>query len=175
MDAPHRAAALLARTARAFVPVLARPDDAFAAAWLTGAERALFERMDPRDRDHGCRVARRLLAAHPDAPPTWVRAALLHDVGKAQAPYRAWERVALHLARRWRASARPPTSAWARALERDRAHPAVGAALLEAAGSEPLVVALVAGHHRPEPSDPAAAALAAADAAADAPGGDRRS
>ncbi len=159
--------ALLARTARAFAPALARPEDAFAEAWLPEPERALYRAMDVRDRDHGCRVARRLLRDHPDADPVWVRAALLHDVGKSVAPYRAWERIAVHLVRRDR---RPnaPRGALGRAVERDRDHAAVGARMLAAAGADPRVVELVAEHHRPRTGDPAAAALAAADAAADA-------
>ena len=166
MDATGRLHALLARTARAFVPSLARPDDAFAEAWLAEPERALYRAMDVRDRDHGCRVARRLLHDHPDAADTWVRAALLHDVGKSVAPYRAWERIAVHLVRRRATDGAAPGGALARAVARDREHAAVGARMLAAAGAEARVVDLVAGHHRP-PGDPAAAALAAADAAAD--------
>ena len=171
VDAPGRIKALLARTARAFAPALARPDDAFAEAWLPEPERALYRAMDARDRDHGCRVARRLLRDHPDADATWVRAALLHDVGKSGAPYRAWERIAVHLVRgdaRSRAASRWGGPALARAIERDRDHAAIGGRMLAAAGADPRVVELVAEHHRPRAGDPAAAALAAADAAADA-------
>ncbi len=171
VDAPGRIRALLARTARAFVPALARPDDAFAEAWLPERERALYRAMDVRDRDHGCRVARRLLRDHPGADGVWVRAALLHDVGKSVAPYRAWERIAVHLVRRGEGSRTEP--GWAgralgRAVERDRDHAAVGGRMLAAAGADPRVVELVAEHHRPRSGDPAAAALAAADASADA-------
>jgi putative nucleotidyltransferase with HDIG domain len=163
--------ALLARTARAFAPALARPDDAFAEAWLPAPERALYRAMDVRDRDHGCRVARRLLRDHPRADAAWVRAALLHDVGKSVAPYRAWERVAVHLVRREEGAPSTPGrrgGALARAVERDRDHAAVGARMLAAAGADPRVVELVAGHHRPRSGDPGAEALASADAAADA-------
>jgi putative nucleotidyltransferase with HDIG domain len=168
VDASGRLQALLARTARAFVPALARPDDAFAEAWLSAPERALYRAMDVRDRDHGCRVARRLLQDHPDADPAWVRAALLHDVGKSVAPYRAWERIAVHLVRRGARPGVAPRGALGRAVVRDRDHAAVGARMLAAAGAEARVVDLVAGHHRPPGGDPAAVALAAADAAADA-------
>jgi putative nucleotidyltransferase with HDIG domain len=171
VDAPRRLAALLARTARAFVPALARPDDPFAAAWLTAGEWRLYRAMDARDRDHGCRVARRLLRDHPDAEPVWVRAALLHDVGKSLVPYRAWERIAVHLVRRTAPPTPPRRGAGGplrRAVARDHAHAEVGARMLAEVGADPQVVALVAGHHRPRPDDPAAVALAAADAAADA-------
>lgn len=178
VDGPRRLLALAARTLRAFVPALARPDDDFAARWLADGELAAFLAMDPRDRDHACRVARRMLARHPRAEPVWVRAALLHDVGKSLAPYRPWERIAAHLARHL---ARGGTSAggraegvpardggWARATARDRVHAEVGAQLLAAAGADARVVALVAHHHAPEPDDAGATALAEADAAADA-------
>lgn len=136
------------RTLRAFVPALARPDDAFAALWLPPSEWALYQRMDRRDRDHGCRVARRLLAEAPQAPGELVRAALLHDVGKADRPYRAWERIAVHVYR-----PRPGTEAAARgaglaALWRHhQEHPARGAAMILAGGGDPEVAALVRAHH----------------------------
>ena len=69
------------------------PDDAFALRFLEGEERELYLAMDPRDRAHGVRVARRLLKAYPEAPGYAVRAALLHDAGKAVRPYRTLERV----------------------------------------------------------------------------------
>lgn len=161
----------MARTARAFAPRLARPDDAFAARWLGDGELAAFRGMDPRDRDHGCRVARKLLAEHPDAEPVWVRAALLHDVGKSLVPYRAWERIAVHLARSWPADALARSPRLAAACGRDRRHPEDGARLLADLGADPRLVALVAHHHRPAGDDAGARALARADAAADA---DRR-
>lgn len=136
------------RTARAFLPALARPDDAFAAHWLSPEEQALYLRMDPRDRDHACRVARAVLAYAPDADAIVVRAALLHDVGKAEAPYRAWERIAVHLytpARdvpaRW--YQRPLADAW----RRHRTHAERGAAMVLRAGGDPRVAALVRCHH----------------------------
>jgi len=65
------------------------PDDAFALRYLEGEERALYLAMDPRDRAHAVRVAQRLLKAHPEAPDHVVRAALLHDAGKALIPFSA--------------------------------------------------------------------------------------
>ena len=61
------------------------PDDAFALRFLEGEERELYLAMDPRDRAHGVRVARRLLKAYPEAPGYAVRAALLHpEMGLGQ-------------------------------------------------------------------------------------------
>lgn len=145
------------RTARAFVPGLARPDDAFAASWLPRVEFDLYQRMDVRDRDHACRVARALLAQAPDADSTLVRAALLHDVGKADAPYRAWERIVVHVYtpasdRSWRA----PTRAVANAWRRHRDHAARGAAMILAAGGDARVATLVRHHHDADGSEEAA-------------------
>ncbi|MEX2501132.1 MAG: hypothetical protein WD336_02045, partial [Trueperaceae bacterium] len=61
---PWRAAA---RTVRGMRPAWSRPDDAWAASRLPRVERELYQRMDPRDRDHAVRVARALLAQRPDA------------------------------------------------------------------------------------------------------------
>lgn len=136
------------RTAQALVPALARPDDAFAATWLPPAELALYQRMDRRDRDHACRVARAVLALAPDADGVLVRAALLHDVGKADAPYRAWERIAVHVhtppeeaTERW--YGRPLAAAW----RRHRSHAERGAAMVLEAGGDPRVAELVRCHH----------------------------
>lgn len=83
----------LKRLFRSLFPRWEKPDDAFALAFLQGEERALYLSMDPRDRAHGVRVAQRLLKRYPDAPPFAVRAALLHDAGKAVRPYRPLERI----------------------------------------------------------------------------------
>ncbi len=150
------------RTLRAFVPSLARPDDTFAAQWLSGHELDLYQGMDRRDRDHACRVARALLAAHPGAPATVVRAALLHDVGKSAVPYRAWERIVVHLCRPWReargeAAGRDdtgdagatPAVGLVGLLAWHRRHAARGAEMILAAGGDPEVAALVRHHHDP--------------------------
>jgi putative nucleotidyltransferase with HDIG domain len=152
------------RTLRAFVPALARPDDAFAARWLSADEYALYRRMDRRDRDHGCQVARRVLARAPQVRAAVVRAALLHDVGKSAAPYRAWERIAVHLYRPAAAAAEQSASGClARAWQWHALHAERGAAMILAVGGDPEVAELVRRHH--DPSGPAGADLIrAADA-----------
>lgn len=153
MNAFLRMGRLVARSFRGLAPGLATPDDGFAATHLTEAELALYQAMDPRDRDHACRVARRLLAVAPDADAILVRAALLHDVGKSQSPYRLWERIAVHL---WSPDdpvlARLPqgcTAVW----RRHRDHAERGAAAVRAAGGDPRVADLVERHHRPGDDD----------------------
>ncbi len=148
------------RTLRAFVPALARPDDAFAATWLPACEFDLYRGMDRRDRDHACRVARRVLAVEPQVSAMVVRAALLHDVGKSAAPYRAWERIAVHLYRPWRphgGAEVPAAGTLAAVWQWHQAHAARGASMILAAGGDPEVAALVRQHH--DPDGPAGADL----------------
>jgi putative nucleotidyltransferase with HDIG domain len=153
---------LLRRTLRALAPGVARPDDRWARSHLTPVEYDAYRRMDPRDRDHACRVARRLLQVHPDADALLLRAALLHDVGKAQRRYRLLERIAVH------ALPTPPAafgglrSIWL--AHRD--HPRLGAAALRSLGVDPRVVELVERHHQHPAPNAALAALAAADESA---------
>ncbi|TBH17652.1 HD domain-containing protein [Thermus thermamylovorans] len=135
----------LLRLLRALFPRWERPDDAFALAFLQGEERALYLSMDPRDRAHGVRVARRLLRDHPEAPAYAVRAALLHDAGKALRPYRPLERVLTGLY----APPLPPyplRRGLLGAFQVRRHHPLYAAERIE----DPEVRALVLEHHRPQ-------------------------
>ncbi|MCX7848795.1 phosphohydrolase [Thermus sp.] len=133
----------LARLFRAFRGEV--PEDAFALAFLKGEERALYLAMDPRDRAHAVRVAKRLLRAHPQAPSFAVRAALLHDAGKALRPYRPWERILTGLY----APPVPPyplrRGLWG-AFQIRRHHPLYAAERIQ----DPEVRALVLEHHRPQ-------------------------
>jgi len=166
VNAAGRLARLVARTARGVAPARAHPDDALAAAFLVGAEFEAYRAMDPRDRDHAGRVARRLLAELPEADPLWVRAALLHDVGKAAVPYRLWERVLVHLWTPEPALAARFPAPFAAAWRRHREHAARGAADLRARGVDARVVDLVARHHDAPAGDEALRRLARADEAA---------
>ncbi len=150
------------RTLRAFVPALARPDDPFAREVLRPEEFALYLRMDPRDRHHGVAVARAVLARDPGAESVVLRAAILHDVGKSVAPYRAWERIAVHVL--VPASRRPRRGALGDALRRHLEHAERGAELIRAAGGDARVADLVARHHHSDP-EPHLALLRAADEA----------
>lgn len=135
------------RTLRALVPALAPPDDAFAAERLSPALFRLYLSMDPRDRQHAGEVAKMLLARHPQASTELVRAALLHDVGKAGRPYRVVERVLVHLLPAGPVPPEPRLKGLAGALQVKRHHHAYGAELIRAAGGSEAVARLVAGHH----------------------------
>jgi len=135
----------LRRLLRAFFPRGEEPDDAFALAFLQGEERTLYLSMDPRDRAHAVRVARRLLKQYPDAPTFAIRAALLHDAGKALRPYRPLERILTGLYT-------PPVPPYPLrrgilgAFQVRRHHPLYAAERIQ----DPEVQALVLEHHHPQ-------------------------
>ncbi|WP_457636879.1 phosphohydrolase [Oceanithermus sp.] len=137
----------LSRLIKGLFPFLCRPDDAWALAQLTADEAELYRKMDVRDREHNVMVARRLLERWPDAPGYAVRAALLHDAGKALRPYRLWERVYTALLEPW-APELPPyplksglTGAWQIRIH----HPRYAADRI----ADPQVASLVLEHHQP--------------------------
>ncbi|MFC0619778.1 HDIG domain-containing metalloprotein [Deinococcus budaensis] len=141
------------RLARSLSPRLAYPQDAWAGPWLTPAEVRVYLGMDPRDREHACRVARHLLRDHPGAAPELVAAALLHDCGKSIRPYRVAERVLVGAVPNRVARLLPFGALSVRAY-----HPELGAQLLARAGARPQVTRLVARHHHAG-GDPGAALL----------------
>lgn len=134
----------LARLGRSLARAQARPQDAWALAFLTPAEAGVYCAMDPRDREHACRVARRVQREHPGVPEELLAAALLHDCGKSGRPYRVWERVTVGLVP-YRLAERFPLGA----LRVRVRHPELGAALLRAAGARERVAELVERHHAP--------------------------
>ncbi|ADH64958.1 MAG: HD domain-containing protein [Meiothermus silvanus] len=135
----------LKRLVKAFVPRLARPDDAWALSRLSRAEARLFLAMDVRDRDHAVKVAQKLLERYPQAPDYAVRAALLHDFGKALRPYRAMERILTGLYAP-KVAVRPLRGGIYGAWQVRRHHPLYAAERIE----DPQVAQIVKEHHRPQ-------------------------
>ena len=101
---------------------------------LLPAEMQLFSRFSTADQRHALVVLRRFDAIATGAPTAARRAALLHDIGKIEAPLGTLARVLATLVGR--------RSARFRAYHE---HEARGANLLQSAGSDALTVALVAG------------------------------
>ena len=160
------APAHLRHLARRFVASL-RPSpptqvqQAWARARLTGAEWAVWSAQPDVDRRHSVCVAEDLAGRHADAPSWVVAAALLHDVGKADAALGVVGRVVagtLALGGVRRAPGR---------IGRHLRYPTIGAERLAAAGAVPRVVAWAAQHHEPATTwtvpAPWAERLAAAD------------
>jgi cell wall-associated NlpC family hydrolase len=163
-EAPH----LARRFVRALRPPTPGPaDEAWVRSLLRPQEHALWAAQATVDRAHTIAVARAVArdaatAAVAGPPPGWlVPAALLHDVGKADAalgPIGRALATGLELVGLDRAPGR---------LGRYLRYPETGAAQLRAAGADPLVVDWAREHHAPPASwtvpAPWAALLAAAD------------
>lgn len=137
------------RTLVAWLPLLARPDDDFAGQWLEGEEYRLYLKMDRRDRQHACQVARRLLERRPAASSVLVRAALLHDVGKLRRPYNPLHRMLVHLYAPEDLPTEPLSEGLRGAWQVKRHHDRYGAEMIRQAGGGQEVAALVERHHDP--------------------------
>jgi putative nucleotidyltransferase with HDIG domain len=116
-------------------------DEAWACEQLRPAEAALWRRQHPVDRRHTLAVAHRLLTERPDAPEWVVAAALLHDVGKAEAPLGVPGRTVATVLELCGARSAPGR------LGRYLSYAERGAELLESAGAAPEVVAWARQHH----------------------------
>ena len=109
-------------------------DEAWAEDWLLSGEVQLWREMSNPDRRHAVEVARRFAVRRPDATRAEMAGALLHDVGKIESRLGTFARVAATLI--------GPRTERFRAYH---AHEAIGARLAEAAGSDPVTVALIEG------------------------------
>jgi hypothetical protein len=145
---------------RRFVTSLSRrapdpADTAWAAALTTPGEQALFARLSDPDRRHLLHSARRVEAAlGPSADPVWLRAALLHDVGKFHAGLgvigRSVSTVVAHTVGRVRVRGWAGRAGlWGR-IARYELHGEIGADELRAAGSPEPIAEWSALHHHPD-------------------------
>ena len=120
----------------------------------------LFLRMAVRDQQHALRVLRRL-----DGPgPLLCQAALLHDVGKAEAPLGTVGRSLVVLAGATgtcRLLRRLPMVGGR--FNRYLRHAEIGAEMLRSAGANPDLVEIVAEHEALLPAHPETALLQAVD------------
>jgi len=113
----------------------------------------LFEQMSPADQAHACRVLEVLQASGPISCDL-AQAALLHDVGKAQAGlsifYRTWIILLRRIAPGWlvKLSANPG-SAWQRPFYFQARHARDGARLAQMAGCGQRTVWLIEHHDLP--------------------------
>lgn len=88
---PHHLAA------RFFTSLSSAPPDVGDEVWaesnLLQGEVELWRQMSNQDRRHSAKVARRFVAARPEATRAEVAGALLHDVGKIECGLGTWGRV----------------------------------------------------------------------------------
>jgi hypothetical protein len=140
----------LRHLARRFLGSLSRrppptADRDWAHSWLREGERELWDSMPAVDRRHSVEVARRFHERRP-ADREEIAGALLHDVGKTASGFGTLSRVIATIVG-------PRTKRFREYHD----HEAIGAAMAEAVGSDPVTVALVRGE------GPAADDLQAAD------------
>jgi hypothetical protein len=120
-------------------------DDQWAEDRLLTREVALWRRMSDADRRHAVGVARRTVeVVGPGVERPVVAAALLHDVGKIESGLGPFRRAAATLVGKARGRERV-SGRFGTYLR----HDVVGAALLEAAGSDGITVVWAREHHLP--------------------------
>jgi putative nucleotidyltransferase with HDIG domain len=129
---------------------LAAEDDAWATSKLGPGERQLWQRMPRADRKHSVGVARLVATQVGEDERAVLAAALLHDVGKVDADLGTFGRVAATLVGRTRGGRWRGSDGVRGRIGRYLDHDAIGAALLQDAGADPLTVAWAREHHRPE-------------------------
>ena len=125
---------------------------------LTAEQMQLFTRMQPSEQIHALHVLQ-TVQQQGETDPDLQTAALLHDIGKARAPLRLWERVLIVLGRKlfperaktWGYS---QLQGWMRAFVIAEQHPAWGGQMASEVGCSSLAVSLIRRHQSPGESEP---------------------
>jgi hypothetical protein len=132
-------------------------DERELARLLTPPQRELFRRMAPNDQRHALNVCATLRQAGHDDPDL-LKAALLHDAGKAAGRIWLWQRTLIVLLQRWapdvlrwlsRGDSPAQAPRWRRGFVVNRLHPELGAQWAAQAGCLPTTVALIRRHQDP--------------------------
>jgi len=124
-------------------------------AVLTPAETALFDQLSANDQWHSFHVMQMLQSAGHSGPDL-IKAALLHDVGKAGTRFSLWQRSLVVLAGvllPWRTAVwgQGEAGGWRRPFAVKAQHPQWSAELAAQAGCSPRTVSLIRRHQEPLP------------------------
>ncbi len=130
-------------------------DEAWVETFVTPAELVLYRRLSNTDRRHLVHSARMVQSAlGPDADPVWLRAALLHDVGKFDAHLgvfgRSWATVLATGLGSARVQAWHDRPGWRGRVGRYQRHGETGAAEIRAAGGSEEAAIWSELHHSPD-------------------------
>ena len=125
---------------------------------LTAEQMQLFSRLQPSEQIHALRVLQ-TVQQHGEHDPDLQTAALLHDIGKARAPLKLWERVLIVLGRGFfprRASiwGAGQCQGWKRPFVVAEQHPLWGSQMAVEAGTTQLAASLIRRHQSPNQSEP---------------------
>jgi putative nucleotidyltransferase with HDIG domain len=137
---------------------LTEKDLAPARSVLTADQMQLFTCLQPSEQIHALRVLQTVQdEGHNNLD--LLTAALLHDIGKARAPLRLWERVLIVLAKglfpeRTKSWGTGRLDGWMRPFVIAEQHPAWGADMAAEVGTSPLAVSLIRRHQSPGGWDP---------------------
>ncbi len=162
MRASYRAGQFFRAVAALAAGDLPEQDCALVTEVLPAGLHVLFFRMALNDQRH-CLEVYRLLRSQGHADADLLRAALLHDCGKALGRIALWQRVALVLVRvarptllDWLAGSGASSSdrAWRYAFYIQREHARLGADLASQAGASPATVAYIRRHETPLETTP---------------------
>jgi hypothetical protein len=129
---------------------LSENDLAPARSILNAEQMKLFSRLQPSEQAHALNVLQTVQAQGETDPDLQV-AALLHDIGKARAPLKIWERVVIVLGKEfipgrvqiWGGGS---PQGWKRPFVIAEQHPAWGAEMAIQAGTSPLAITLIELH-----------------------------
>ncbi|HEX7000610.1 MAG TPA: HD domain-containing protein [Trueperaceae bacterium] len=137
------------RTLHTAFPGLASPDDEWARLVLEPAEFDLFMALPAAERAHAVKVGRCAQSRGHEVPQEVLKAALLHDVGKAGSSSHVVHRVIAHLLPAPEVPAQPRLRGLAGTRQAKRHHAAYGALKVLEITGDTRVAWLIRHHHQP--------------------------
>ena len=129
-----------------------------ARAVLTTEQMQLFTCLQPSEQIHALRVLQ-TVQQQGESDPDLQTAALLHDIGKARAPLKLWERVLIVLGKAFfpehvKIWGTGQPKGWARPFVVAEQHPTWGGEMASEVGTSPLAVSLIRRHQSSDEFQP---------------------